>query len=82
MPDLIPALLALIALTTIVCMTVIIAKAQRLDAERHRDMLDRLMSRDLTEYKAATAEPIQSSGPVDLDDEAEWAREIELMKGR
>jgi|GEM_PF-4612800 len=45
-----------------------------------RDMLDRLMSRDLVEYKGHIAPPPEPSTPVNMTDEEEWAREIEMMK--
>lgn len=47
-------------------------------AER-QDMLDRLMSKDLTEYKEAVAPLPEVSGPVSMTEEEEWMKEIELM---
>jgi hypothetical protein len=46
------------------------------------DMLDRLMSKDIHEYKEVTQvdEPIEVSEPTELSDEEEWAREIEMMR--
>jgi hypothetical protein len=48
------------------------------------DMLDRLMSKDIHEYKEVTQadDPIETGEPAELSDEEEWAREIEMMKMR
>lgn len=47
-------------------------------AER-KDMLDRLMSRNIEQYKELT-EPAPASGaPVSMTEEEEWIKEIELM---
>jgi hypothetical protein len=45
-----------------------------------RDLYDRIMSKDLKEYKQETAEPMTYK-PVDNSEEAEWAREQEEKKG-
>lgn len=44
-----------------------------------KDMLDRLMSKDLIEYKEVTAPAPDPSTPVSLSDADEWAREVEMM---
>lgn len=44
------------------------------------DMLDRLMSRNLEEYKTFTDTPMQPSEPVDITEQEEYEREIEQMK--
>lgn len=51
-------------------------------SKERQDMLDRLMSKDIHEYKEVTKvdEPVELSDPVVLDEEEEWAREIEMMK--
>lgn len=58
---------------------VLVFKMQRQHAAERADLLDRLMSRDIVEYKTHTA-PIVASDPVHVTDEEEWAREIEQMK--
>ncbi|MEF2243978.1 hypothetical protein [Paenibacillus sp. IITD108] len=51
----------------------------RNQAAERKDMLDRLMSSDLVEYKELT-EPVPASGaPVSLTEEEEWIKEIEMM---
>lgn len=52
----------------------------RNQAVERKDMLDRLMSRNLEEYKELT-EPVPASGaPVSMTEEEEWIKEIEMMK--
>lgn len=53
----------------------------KVHGKERRDMLDRLMSKDIKEYKEVTT-PIAPSEPVSLTDEEEWAREIEAMRER
>lgn len=49
--------------------------------ERERsELLDRLMSRNIDEYKYHAQDEPRQSDPVDLTEEEEWAREIEMMK--
>lgn len=58
-----------------------VERTSKVWAAERRDMLDRLMSKDIVEYKQlqpAAAAP--KSEPVDMTDEEEWAREIESMK--
>lgn len=58
-----------------------IGQREKAWAAERRDMLDRLMSKDLVEYKQM--QPVAAapkSEPVDMTDEEEWAREIELQK--
>ncbi|MEK0313734.1 hypothetical protein [Cohnella sp. 56] len=58
-----------------------VERTSKIWAAERRDMLDRLMSKDLVEYKQmqpAAAAP--KSEPIDMTDEEEWAREIEMQK--
>lgn len=54
-------------------------KSGRNAVSERQDMLDRLMSKDLTEYKDATAPIPEPSAPVSMSEEEEWMKEIELM---
>lgn len=56
-----------------------ISRLQMQHAAERADMLDRLMSRNLDEYKTHV-QPVDPGSPVDLTDEEEWVREIEAMK--
>ncbi len=71
---------AVIALWSLgIAVVVAMVKGGRNAAAERKDMLDRLMSRDLVEYKTATEPMPIPSGPVSLSDEQEWAREVEMM---
>lgn len=71
---------AVIALWSLgIAVVVAMVKGAASAAAERKDMLDRLMSKDLVEYKTATEPMPASSGPVSLSDEDEWAREVEMM---
>lgn len=53
----------------------------KVHGKERSDMLDRLMSKDIKEYKDVTT-TIVPGEPVSLSDEEEWAREIEAMRER
>lgn len=59
---------------------IVLLQVTRQHAAERKDMMDRLMSRNLLEYKELTAPTPEPSGPVSLTDEEEWMREIEQMK--
>lgn len=73
--------IAAMAVACIASTVVMLSYVKSQQAER-RDMLDRLMSKDLVEYKELTAvESVSEPGiPVSLSDEEEWAREVEMMR--
>lgn len=56
----------------------------KLHGKERSDMLDRLMSKDIHEYKEVVKvdEPTAVSDPVSLTDEEEYYREIESMRER
>lgn len=47
--------------------------------DERKDLLDRVMSKDFTQYKEYTVEPVKYD-PVDVSEEEEYNREIEAMK--
>lgn len=47
--------------------------------EERQDMLDRLMAKDIAEYKEMTSEPVKYE-PVTVTDETEYWNEIEEQK--
>lgn len=47
--------------------------------QERKDLYDRIMSKDLREYKDAV-EPIQIYKPVDHSEETEWIKEQEARK--
>lgn len=76
------AISAIVAMTA-ACITSTVAMLKFVKSQQaeRKDLLDRLMSKDLAEYKELTAEePItEVTLPVSLSDEEEWAREVEMM---
>lgn len=61
---------------------VVMVWQEREHRQERQDLLDRMMSRDIEQYKAVTApEPVKSD-PVDLTEEEEWEREIIAQKER
>jgi len=71
--------LAVLAVISLLFFAVLVQREREHRAER-RDLLDRLMSRDIHEYKAVTAPEPNVSDPVHVSDEEEYLREIEQMK--
>jgi hypothetical protein len=47
--------------------------------KERKDLYDRIMSKDLREYKAET-EPVKIYKPVDNSEESEWEKEQESKK--
>ncbi|GKU76853.1 hypothetical protein L3i20_v212500 [Paenibacillus sp. L3-i20] len=68
------------ALGIVIAICMVLIYVIRSNEEERRDMLDRLMSRNLEEYKELTEPQVIHSEPVALTDEEEWKREIESMK--
>lgn len=58
----------------------VVLRLSRNHAIERADMLDRLMSRNLEEYKTFTDTPVAPSGPVDITEQEEYEREIVQMK--
>lgn len=63
----------------IVFLLLFVRNLQKQHEKERQDLLDRLMSRNIDEYKYHVQDP-KPSDPVDLSEEEEYMREIEMMK--
>lgn len=67
--------ISFIALAVLFMLTQLLHRQQTIMWARERkDLYDRIMSKDLKEYKDNTAEPVVYK-PVDNTEESEWERE-------
>jgi hypothetical protein len=67
--------ISFIALTVLFVLTQLFHKQQQNQwAKERKDLYDRIMSKDIKEYKDNTAQPVVYE-PVDNTEEAEWERE-------
>jgi hypothetical protein len=74
------AQIAIVALFIITLTLIYSSHLQNREWQKERkDLYDRIMSKDLREYKDAV-EPIQIYKPVDNSEEAEWIKEQEAKK--
>lgn len=74
-------MIAIIVLGAVTIAQVIaIQQLQKQHARERQDLLDRIMSKSFEEYKELTEETPKASEPVDLSEEEEWAREVEMMR--
>jgi hypothetical protein len=64
---------------TVVTLLYFFYKREEQFAKERNDLLDRIMSRNFTEYKEHTAEPIKYE-PVTVTEEDEYWRELEEKK--
>lgn len=66
---------------TIVLLLHHMSKREEQNRLERKDLLDRIMSRNFTEYKEHTSEPVKYE-PVTLTEEDEYFREVEEQKQR
>ncbi len=72
--------IAIIALFLIILILIVSQHLQSKEWQRERnDLYDRIMSKDLSEYKHET-EPVKTYKPVDYTEEEEYHREQEARK--
>lgn len=64
---------------TIILFLVYIHNREQQFTEERQDLLDRLMAKDITEYKELTSEPVNYE-PVAVTEEKEYWMEIEEQK--
>jgi hypothetical protein len=75
------AITSIALFSTIVSLLYYLYKREEQNRFERKDLLDRIMSRDFTEYKEHTSEPIKYE-PVTLTEEDEYLREVEEQKQR